>query len=83
MLDRWQGLRIMLKMPHTKDAASAIAGAPSTACESLMKSCSISRGVRAASTRSAVYLAGLMNDTPSSFHFPEDVFLGNEAFVPE
>ena len=31
MLARWQGLRRMLRMPHTTAAVSAISGAPSTA----------------------------------------------------
>jgi len=31
MLARWQGLRMMLRMPHTTDAPSASNGAPSTA----------------------------------------------------
>ena len=52
MLARWQGLRMMLRMPHMTDAVSAISGAPSTAWLRLVKSCSMSH----------------FNSTPSSFH---------------
>src|SRR5512139_678650 len=40
MLARWQGLRMMLRMPHTNDAPRAMAGAPSTARLRLVNSSS-------------------------------------------
>jgi len=40
MLDRWQGLKMMLSTPHTKDALSAMSAEPSTALVRLTHSCS-------------------------------------------
>jgi len=40
ILARWQGLSIMLKTPHRKEANKAIQGAPSTACVNWVKSVS-------------------------------------------
>ena len=40
MLERWQGLRTTLSIPHTAAAVSATAGAPSIARENVAKSCS-------------------------------------------
>ena len=41
ILARWHGLSSMLKIPHVKAAVRAIAGVPSTACVSVVKSFSI------------------------------------------
>jgi len=40
MLARWQGLSSTLKIPHTKEAAIATAGVPSTAWDRLVNSSS-------------------------------------------